>query len=357
IFATRIQCHMEKLAHGRWVVERLMDHLLCVYQDKNSSVPMLQPAIGIGSAFEGWCPSEDEVVFRMLVPLKPPHGHDFHLELGTNGKIPATDSRICVNLKCTCNEEQLKKDTVCFIHNCETEQTTNQAPSFLSTFCTDSYLDVQKIVHWFNNNLMKAWKSLCLYDVHLCQYNISMLPTQQSCMVKLTSTCGRHFLIEIVFGVQQGDSDIFLSSQADAMDRPSTVWPQSCTVAEAKFFKIVVKKFQQGSLHLRCLHVFCRLLKGTTIPAYTVKTIVMHFLAMADVSHWHRRNTRHLLESIIKCLRFCLLKKRIDHFFIGNDSVPKEIILPTEFQRTKPVNLLEHLKNDQAAHTMTLQEL
>ncbi|NWV41052.1 IPIL1 protein, partial [Grantiella picta] len=49
----------------------------------NSFHPMLERAIGVGSAFEGWSPREEDVVYRFLVPMTPPQGHSFHLEMST----------------------------------------------------------------------------------------------------------------------------------------------------------------------------------------------------------------------------------------------------------------------------------
>ncbi|NWV02081.1 IPIL1 protein, partial [Upupa epops] len=133
-------------------------------------------------------------------------------------------------------------------------------------------------------------------------------------------------------------------------------WPQSCLVAEAKFFRNVAGKFPAGSFHLKCLHVCSHILKGTSISSYYIKTIVMHLLVVGGTSHWHRKNFVHLLECIIRCLRWCLVNKHLEHFLIGNTDAPKDIILPSEFQDTEPINLLEHLEKNQAAHAKALQE-
>ncbi|KAF1441115.1 hypothetical protein FQV07_0014798, partial [Pygoscelis papua] len=66
-------------------VKEMVDELLrmCRILSKNSFMPRLKPAISMVSASEGLIPFEDEAVYRLLVPLKPRHGHAFHLELGT----------------------------------------------------------------------------------------------------------------------------------------------------------------------------------------------------------------------------------------------------------------------------------
>ncbi|NXN48278.1 IPIL1 protein, partial [Rhinoptilus africanus] len=67
------------------VVEDVVDNLLHICQklSSNTFVPRLQPAILVGSAFESWSPHDRGAVYHMLVPMKPPRGHAFHLELGT----------------------------------------------------------------------------------------------------------------------------------------------------------------------------------------------------------------------------------------------------------------------------------
>ncbi|NWH27611.1 IPIL1 protein, partial [Grus americana] len=65
------------------VVEELVNDLLSVCRtfSGNDFMPRLQPAVGVGGFLEGWNVSED-FFYRLLVPLKPPPGHSFHLDLG-----------------------------------------------------------------------------------------------------------------------------------------------------------------------------------------------------------------------------------------------------------------------------------
>ncbi|NXI93617.1 IPIL1 protein, partial [Psophia crepitans] len=68
------------------LVEELADDLLCACQrlSRNTFKPHLQPAIGVGCAYEhGVGQWEDNVLYRLLVPLQPPPGHAFCLELDT----------------------------------------------------------------------------------------------------------------------------------------------------------------------------------------------------------------------------------------------------------------------------------
>ncbi|NXF17699.1 IPIL1 protein, partial [Rhodinocichla rosea] len=78
----------------------LMDNYMVYFGHvlSNSFYPVLQRAIGVGSAFEGWSPREQDVVYRVLIPMTPPRGHSFHLELDSAGQRHARNFRVCVQL-------------------------------------------------------------------------------------------------------------------------------------------------------------------------------------------------------------------------------------------------------------------
>nr|XP_009935894.1 PREDICTED: uncharacterized protein LOC104332194 [Opisthocomus hoazin] len=90
------------------VVETLAKELIRVCQklSKNDFMPRLQAPVGLGS-FQVMDPQGDKhYVYRLLVPLEPPPGHSFHLELSTEGEMPVRNSRLRVQLECTCSEDQ-----------------------------------------------------------------------------------------------------------------------------------------------------------------------------------------------------------------------------------------------------------
>ncbi|XP_076199563.1 inositol 1,4,5-trisphosphate receptor-interacting protein-like 1 [Aptenodytes patagonicus] len=355
IFAKRIQWSVQNLASRSQVVEELVDDLLRVFKMllSDSFFPVLKPAIGVGSAFEGWNPREDDVVYRLLVPLKPPRGHAFHLELGSAGRIPVKDSCVRVVLECTCTREQLVGDRLCFVHNPEEELRRNQDPSLLSALCTGSYLDVEKTALWFQNFLKSAW--VLVPQSH--HYNMEVLPSSRSCKLQLTNTFRRTLFVEMMFGVQQGDSDIFLSSQnTEAIFTPSTTWPESYAVAEVKFFRHMARQVPANSFHLKCLQLYARILVGTGFSTYALKTAVMHLLTTTPLSGWRRRDFLLRLEDITQYLRCCLEEKRLNHFFFGNENVPEEIILPPALQTSEPFNLFQRLAQDPDAHAEALRD-
>ncbi|XP_065492586.1 inositol 1,4,5-trisphosphate receptor-interacting protein-like 1 [Caloenas nicobarica] len=339
-FEDPIQRRVQNRDRDCQTVRDIMEMLIFVLQNvlSDSSFPVLEKAIEVGSAFEGWSPREEDITYRLLVPLKPPRGHIFHLEPGPVS--PMRNFRIRVELVCTCGMEQPAGETRCFLHNPEEEQRRNDGPSILQDLCTDSYLDVQKTAHYFQMFVRCSWRVLPLS----AKQRLTVLPSDRSCKFYVTQGQEKRILIELLFGVQEGDSDIFLSSQyTEAAYTPSTMWPESYAVAEMKFFRHIASQAQPDSFHLRCLQLCVRSLLGRDFSTYTLKTVVMHLLTTMPLSHWHRRHFLERLEDIVRYLQSCLEKKCLNHFFIANENVPEEIILPLDLQKAKPLNLFQHL--------------
>ncbi|XP_072721425.1 inositol 1,4,5-trisphosphate receptor-interacting protein-like 1 [Ciconia boyciana] len=355
IFAKRIHWPVQNLVYRSRVVEQVVADLIHVCQGllSYSFLPVLQPAVGVGSAFEGWSPREEDIIYRLLVPLQPPRGHAFHLEPGTAREMLARNFCIRVELECTCMRDPLVVNMLCFLHHPEEELRRNQDPSLLRTLCTGSYLDVQKTARWFQNIVRSAW--VVVPQSH--RYKMNLLPSSQSCKLRLTNASRTTFFVEMMFGVQQGDSDIFLSSQStEAILTPSTIWTESCAGAEVKFFRHMARQAPHNSFHLKCLQLCARILVGTGFSTYTLKTVVMHLLTTIPLSGWRRRDFLLRLQDIMQYLRCCLEEKRLDHFFFGNNNLPEEIILPPDFQTAEPLNLFQHLARDPAAHAEALRE-
>ncbi|NXK86449.1 IPIL1 protein, partial [Formicarius rufipectus] len=356
VYDRRIQWSVQKLAHRRRVVEELLHNLLHVCNERflHSFFPVLQPAIGVGSGCEGWSPQEEEdVVYCMLVPLKPPSGHTFHLELNTEGEMPQKGMCVRVELVCTCTGDQLGKTKLCFLHNCEQELRENQGPNLLQTLCTGPYLDVQKITLWFQKSVTSAWA--VVPQSH--NYKMKVMPSSRSCKLKLEKAFRKPLLIEVIFGIQQGNSDIFLSSQpTEAFVPPGTTWLETYAVAEAMFFQHIARQAPRHSCYLKCLQLCARILVGTGFSHYTLKTVVMHLLTLIPLPGWCRKDFLLRLEDVMQYLSCCVMEKRLNHFFFGNENMPKEISLPSAFQTAQPLNLFKNLEQDPNAHAVALHE-
>ncbi|NWZ35526.1 IPIL1 protein, partial [Brachypodius atriceps] len=317
----------------------------------NSFYPVLHPAIGVGSAFEGWSPREQDVVYRVLVPMAPPQGHSFHLELDSAGHRHGRNFRVHVQLECTCGREQQAGNMLCFLHHPEEELRSNQDPSPLDTLCTDSYLDVHKTARWFYRLVRAAWPALP--QSH--NWHLTLLPTRRSCQFKVSNGTDS-FRIEVLFGVRRDDSHVFVSSQTREAYTASTTWPESYAVAEAEFFKHIARQAPPDSLHLKCLQFFTRLQLGFSFSTYAIKTIVMHLLNAMPVSSWRRRDLLLRLVDISETLRLCVKAKRLNHFIVGNWRLPVDIILPEDVHRAKTPNLFHHLQQQPAAHRQAICE-
>ncbi|POI18552.1 hypothetical protein CIB84_017704, partial [Bambusicola thoracicus] len=253
----------------------------------------------------------------------------------------ARNSRIRVELVCMCTREQQLGDVLCFLHHTEEELSQKQDPSLLQTLCTGSYLDVQKTVAWFSIQVATIWRAT--HRAHL--YNVKVLPSSRSCKLQLTdASSGEKVHVELLFGLQQGNLDLFLSSQnAEAIFTPSTTWPQSCAVAEKKYFQYVARTARPNSCHLSCLRLFAHILVGMSFSTYAIKTIVLHLLAIIPLEDWRRRHFLSRLENLLRYLQYCLNDKLLNHFLLGNESMPDEVVLPPAFRTASPLNLFQHL--------------
>ncbi|XP_075283282.1 uncharacterized protein LOC142362050 [Opisthocomus hoazin] len=190
------------------VVENLAKELLRVCQklSNNDFMPRLQAPVGLGS-FQVMDPQGDKhYVYRLLVPLEPPPGHSFHLELSTEGEMPVRNSRLRVQLECTCREDRQPGDMLCFLHHSEDQPTSMQEASLLQTLCTGPYLDVQKTTLW----LQELMKAACTLVPHTDTYKLTVLASRRYCRIKMTSIFKNSRSIELVLGMQHGDSDTFV---------------------------------------------------------------------------------------------------------------------------------------------------
>ncbi|NXX42628.1 IPIL1 protein, partial [Tricholaema leucomelas] len=354
ISASHIDWPVEEMLSRSQVMKQLVDDLLHVMQEhlSESFMPVLQPPIGVGSTFEGWSPYEPaDSIYHLLVPLKPPTGHDFHLQWVKRGPMPARDSRIRVEIKCSCKLQNM----ICFLHYSRKQlKKMKQVPSILDRLCTGSYLDVEKLAEWFQRLAKEAWVALPQAD---CLEMKVLSCSQRSCLMKLKGASKGTFLIEILFGVQQGDSDIFLSSEtAGDTNTPSTLWTKSYLVAEVKYFSHMARQVPQGNFHLKCLHLCTSVLEGTDFTPYIFKTAVMHLLNTKPLSGWCRQECIMRLADILRYLHCCLQQEKLDDFFCGNAAMPQEIVLPPDFHTSQPDNLLQHLVQSPDAHAEALRQ-
>ncbi|NWX62995.1 IPIL1 protein, partial [Promerops cafer] len=335
------------------MISDLMEKLTGVFGQglSNSFYPVPQEVIGVGSAFDGWSPRAEDVVYQVLVGLSPPPGHAFHLELDTGAGMAQRKFWVRVELLCTCTREQLGKDMLCFLHHPEEELRRKQDLSLLHTLCTGSYLDVVKTAHWFCRFVRVAWLLL----PQSRHWRLTLRPSSHSCQFQLSKE-QESFMVELIFGVQPGDSDIFVGSQPTVGGIPSTTWLETCAVAEAKFFRHISRQGPQDSWHSRCLQLLSRSLMGVGFCSYTLKTVLMHLLSTVPLTRWRRRDLPQRLMDILNYLHCSLETKRLHQFVIGNERFPVEISLPSDLRLAEPLNRFQHLVSNPDAHVKAVQE-
>ncbi|NXA35600.1 IPIL1 protein, partial [Eudromia elegans] len=337
------------------VVEALVENLLhtCHVITLGTTLLHLEPCIGVGSAFEGWNPHGDPV-YSLLVPLKPPTGHCFHMELGIAGELPSRRGRVRVELECVCSRQRLLGDVQCSLHHAEDEQGRDQDPCLLQCLCSHSYLDVEKTARWLQLLVTNAW--LLLPASHRC--HLTVLPSLRSCKLRLENVSRRALAIELLLGVQQGDSGVFLTSQEpEAGVSSSTTWQESCAVPEVLFFRLMAKQVPRDSCHLTCLKLFVHLLEGTAFSTDCLKTVLMHLLTVTPLSGWHTGDLLGRMDEFLQYLQHCLEEKQLHHFLLGNERVPREVPLPLDFRTANPLNLFQHLEREPEACAQALREL
>ncbi|XP_075609118.1 inositol 1,4,5-trisphosphate receptor-interacting protein-like 1 [Balearica regulorum gibbericeps] len=193
------------------VVEELVNDLLSVCRifSGNDFMPRLQPAVGVGRFLEGWNVAED-FFYRLLVPLKPPPGHSFHLDLGTEQEMLVRNSCLRVELECTCTRQRRLGDMLCFLHHPEDKLMSCQEASLLQTLCTGSYLDVQKTALWLQE-LMTAAAAVVVPSS--ATGKLTVLPSTRFCKLKLTNAFKISLSIELILAVQQGNSNTFVTME------------------------------------------------------------------------------------------------------------------------------------------------
>ncbi|XP_056338876.1 inositol 1,4,5-trisphosphate receptor-interacting protein-like 1 [Oenanthe melanoleuca] len=312
--------------------------------------PVLQQAIGFGSAFEGWTSREEEVVYRVLIPLTPPLGHTFHVERDTDQQKPGRNFRVRVELECSCPRHHQGANPLCFLHHTDVVRRRTRQPNLLDSLCTGFYLDVQKTVLWFCALVRASWRRL----PQSRSWHLVLLGSTRSCNLRLNND-QESFLVKVLFGVRRHTSDIFITSRTRGARTPSTMWPETYAIAETKFFRYMARRVPQDSSHLRCLQLLACVLARKDFSIHSVKTIIMRLLNTIPVTRWHRRYFLLQLSDALEQLRLSLEEKHLEHFILGNQRLPEEIRLPQDVKRAKPPNLFHGLVQDPATHALAMQ--
>ncbi|KAJ7414059.1 inositol 1,4,5-trisphosphate receptor-interacting protein-like 1 [Willisornis vidua] len=195
---------MEELPMGRTLKKLVHDLLeVCQVLSQNTFMPEMHPATGKPGTIEFWRDLGDQILYQLVVLLRPPPGHSFRLKASREMGLTVRCSDIHVVLECTCSK--IMADTLCFVHPTH----NNESSRLVRTLCTDSYLDGEKMTSWVQNLVESAWEHLPQWH----NWELRVLPSSGSCRVLLSSPCEVQLCAVLVFAVQQGSPGTFLVLQ------------------------------------------------------------------------------------------------------------------------------------------------
>ncbi|XP_009867490.1 PREDICTED: inositol 1,4,5-trisphosphate receptor-interacting protein-like 1 [Apaloderma vittatum] len=194
------------------VLRELVEDLLSVCRMICKTTFMLQMHVAVGEdgIRDAWSVHENTILYRLLVFLQPPRGYSFSLEEDTTGQLSAVIFRAHVVTECMCQREQLMLGDTCFLHGADNELPRDQSSDLLHRLCTDTYLDMEKVICWAQLLVRSAW--LCMPQAQQCQ--LTLRPSSRNCTFQLTgtSTSKMTIMTELTFAVKPGSPGIYLSS-------------------------------------------------------------------------------------------------------------------------------------------------
>ncbi|KAM9584991.1 inositol 1,4,5-trisphosphate receptor-interacting protein-like 1 isoform 1-T1 [Trichechus inunguis] len=346
-------------------VESFVDDLIeaCRMLSRREAHLQLEDCLGIGAAFEKWGTSHETETFDILVPIVPPQGSIFVLEM----RDPALGRRcgcVLVELECMCKCEKLPGDVLCLVHQNKNQPAVPRRSnsSLKASLCTGSHLDVHKTVQWFRNMMGNAWALVA----HKYDFKLSLPPSTTSCKLRLDYRSGRFLSISLVLGVQREDTLVYLVSQAPDQEQLTSVnWPESFAACEHLFLKLVGRFAPENTCHLKCLQIILSLWElqdlspGASCPvltSYHFKTALMHLLLRLPLTDWEPGLLSQRLQDLLWFLGRGLQQRSLHHFLIGNTLLPLTIPIPKTFRDAEPVNLFQHLVLNPTAHSQAVEE-
>ncbi|XP_027528725.1 inositol 1,4,5-trisphosphate receptor-interacting protein-like 1 [Neopelma chrysocephalum] len=183
---------------GRTLKKLVRDLLeVCQVLSQNTFMPELHPATGQQGTIESWHDLGDCIVYQLLLFLRPPPRHSFRLQLPDAMDVLHS---IRVLLECSCS--RTAGNILCFVH----PTYNHQHSPLVSTLCTDSHLEVQKVAGWLQRLVESAWERLPQWH----DWQLRLLPSSRSCRLLLTGPCEVRLCAVLLLALQQGRPGTFL---------------------------------------------------------------------------------------------------------------------------------------------------
>uniref|UniRef100_H0WV47 ITPRIP like 1 n=2 Tax=Otolemur garnettii TaxID=30611 RepID=H0WV47_OTOGA len=346
-------------------VESFVDDLIeaCRALSRRESHPQLEDCLGIGAAFEKWGTLHETQKFDILVPIGPPHGTMFVLEM-RDPALGRRCGRVLVETECMCKREKVLGDVLCLVHHHRDHSVVlgKCSTSVKAALCTGLHLDVYKTMQWFRNLVGNAWALVA----HKYDFKLSLPQSTTSCKLRLDYPSGRFLSIHLILGVQREDTLVYLLSQAPDLEQLTSVdWPESFAACEHLFLKMIGRFAPDNTCHLKCLQIILSLHEHQNLPdgashpiltSYHFKTALMHLLLRLPLTDWQHNMLSQRLQDILWFLGRGLQQRSLHHFLIGNAFLPLTIPIPKTFRNAEPVNLFQHLVLNPMAHSQAVEE-
>ncbi|XP_004483646.1 inositol 1,4,5-trisphosphate receptor-interacting protein-like 1 [Dasypus novemcinctus] len=343
-------------------VESFVDDLIeaCRVLSRREVHPQLEDCLGVGAAFEKWGTLPDTQEFEILVPLAPPQGSVFVLEMRGPERGRRCGS-VLLESECACRREKLLGDVLCLVHRDGARAAAACGRPGQAALCTGSRLDVGKTVQWFRDMVGHAWALVA----HKYDFRLSFPPSSTCCQLRLDYRSGRFLLVSLVLGVQREDTLVYLVSQApDQAPLHSVDWPESFAACEHLFLKLVGRFAPENTCHLKCLQILLslrHLRAGAPGPrpvltSYHFKTALLHLLLRLPLADWQHGMLAQRLRDVLWFLGRGLQQRSLPHFLIGNSFLPLTIPIPRTLRNAEPVNLFQHLVLNPVAHSQAVEE-
>ncbi|XP_064510077.1 inositol 1,4,5-trisphosphate receptor-interacting protein-like 1 [Pseudopipra pipra] len=193
---------LQELPYMGRTLKKLVRDLLevCQVLSQNTFMPELHPATQKQGTMESWSDLGHQVIYQLVVFLRPPPRHSFQLQPPAGKNVPERCSNIRVVLECSCSSTT--GETSCFVH-----PTHDAQPSrLLRTLCTDSHLEVEKVAGWVQDLVEAAWERLPQWH----DWKLQLLPSSRSCRLLLTGPCQVQLCAELLLALRQGRPGNFL---------------------------------------------------------------------------------------------------------------------------------------------------
>ncbi|KAI1243635.1 hypothetical protein IHE44_0001268, partial [Lamprotornis superbus] len=221
--------------------------------------PVLQGAIGFGSAFEGWTAHEEEEV--------PCARHTFHLEWDTDEQRPGGNFHICMELECSCLREQPSVNLLCLLHHCPHVQPPGHPVHQLLPRCEENCPLV-----------------LCTGEINLVAFvpvtQLAFSAAALQMLLKTQADQRRRKLLARCLG--------HLCEQL-ALRGPHPKHNTYALRGRDQVLQVHGQAGPQDSSHLKYLQLFAGVPVHKDFSVYYIKTIVMLLLSTVPVPRWHRR--------------------------------------------------------------------